>query len=155
MKTPEEVANRPVRSCACLEGNDGFCPIHGSITREPDELLHDAKMMEEAGAIALLLEAVPSQLAGLIAASTTLPVIGCVSGAECDGQVVVLHDILGLGAGHPPRSVRVYAEVSATMRGAFASYLADVQNGTFPIPEQSARMSEEERSKLQAAVLKK
>ena len=46
MKTPEEVANRPVRSCACLEGNDGFCPIHGSITRDPDELLHDARMME-------------------------------------------------------------------------------------------------------------
>ena len=75
-------------------------------------IIEDAKVMEEAGAVALLLEAVPTEVARVITENTELPVIGIVSGPYCDGQVLVMHDMLGYSAGHPPSSVKQYAKTT-------------------------------------------
>ena len=113
-------------------------------------LIEDAKMMEEAGAIALLLEAVPMEVARIITEATDLPVIGCVSGPFCDGQVVVLHDMLGYGGGHPPRSVKQYARLYEQLVEAFRAYATDVAEGRFPTPDISIGMNPTQLAKLQS-----
>ncbi len=112
----------------------------GKSAEEALFILEDAKIMEQAGAVALLLEAIPAEVAALITCSTELPVIGCVSGPNCDGQVVVTHDILGYSSGHPPRSVKPYADLRGTLLNAFRSYAQDVGGRKFPIGEQSIHM---------------
>lgn len=112
-------------------------------------LIEDARMMEEAGASLLLLEAVPTEVARIITRRTELPVIGCVAGPDCDGTVVVLHDMLGYQAGHPPRSVKTYADLHATLTKAFAAYGADVQSGDFPNAAHSVRMDDDELRNLE------
>lgn len=111
-------------------------------------IIEDAKLMERLGVVALLLEAVPTQVARWISEATELPVIGCVAGPHCDGQVVVLHDMLGYGVGHPPRSVTPYANLHATLVGAFGTYVQDVQARRFPAEELSGTLSETEFGRL-------
>lgn len=120
----------------------------GTTANDARRILEDARMMEEAGAVALLLEAVPKELAAIITGSTALPVIGCVSGPHCDGQVVVLHDILGYSAGHPPPSVKQYLRLHDELVGAFRAYARDVGDGTFPIEERSISMDADELRSL-------
>ncbi len=126
--------------------------IQGKKAVQARRIIEDAKMMEEAGAVALLLEAVPAELAGIIREGTELPVIGCVSGPLCDGQVVVLHDMLGYGSGHPPRSVKVYADLNEELSRAFRAYADDVASSVFPTLENSATMPEAELQALQATL---
>ncbi len=124
--------------------------------RAPDALriIEDARMMEEAGAIALLLEAVPMEVAAIITERSGLPVIGCVSGPKCDGQVVVLHDMLGYGGGHPPRSVKQYAKLYDQLVGAFKAYAQDVVEGSFPQADNSITMAEAEFTELRRTLEK-
>lgn len=122
--------------------------VQGKSAEAARRILEDARLMEEAGAVALLIEAVPTEVAEAVCRATELPVIGCVSGPLCDGQVVVLHDILGLNAGHPPSSVRVYAELRPVLLEAFRKYAADVNEGRFPIPEKSVGLSPEELARF-------
>ncbi len=112
-------------------------------------LLEDAKIMEQAGACSLLLEAVPYEVARLVSQNTELPVIGCVSGPHCDGQVLVMHDILGFGAGHPPKNVKIYTNLNETLRQSFEAYMDDVRTGQFPSESNSITMSERELTQLQ------
>lgn len=114
------------------------------------ELIDAARRMEAAGAAALLLEAVASEVAGQIAAGTELPVIGCVAGPRCDGTVVVLHDMLAWGGGHPPRAVKRYESLSEKLERAFAAYVADIHSGSFPVEEESIHMKPGELEKLAA-----
>ncbi|GIK15439.1 MAG: 3-methyl-2-oxobutanoate hydroxymethyltransferase [Planctomycetota bacterium] len=125
--------------------------VQGRDVRDARRLMNEAAMMERAGAVMLLLEAVPLELAERIATHTELPVIGCVSGSRTDAQVVVLHDVLGLGAGHPPRSVKRYAELNETCSAAFRAYAADVRAGRFPIDALTASLGDEALSGLDAA----
>lgn len=115
-------------------------------------LIEDAKRFESAGAQALLLEAVAAEVSREIAAQTSLPVIGCVAGPHCDGTVVVLHDMIGWGGGHPPRLVKRYENLSDILSGAFASYVSDIQAGRFPTDEQSIHMKPGELDKLTTRV---
>lgn len=112
------------------------------------ELMQDARLMEEAGASMLLLEAVAGEVSAEICSRTRLPVIGCVAGPACDGTVVVLHDMLGWGGGHPPRSVKRYAEIRGLLATAFADYAADIGAGRFPAQENSIRMAKGEYDEL-------
>ena len=114
------------------------------------KLIRSAREMESAGASALLLEAVASEVAARIAAATELPVIGCVAGPGCDGTVVVLHDMLAWGGGHPPRAVKQYANLGAVLGPAFTAYVQDVQAGRFPAAEHSISMHPGELAKLTA-----
>lgn len=115
-------------------------------------LIVDARRMEEAGADMLLLEAVASEVAREIASQATVPVIGCVCGPHCDGTVVVLHDLLGLGGGHPPRGVQRYGRVLEEMIGAFRQYVSDIHTGAFPRDQDAPHMKPGELDKLMTAI---
>jgi len=130
----------------------GGYKVQGKTAADAIRLIEDAKMMEEAGAIALLLEAVPTEVAQIITESTELPVIGIVSGPHVDGQVLVMHDMLGYGGGHPPRSVKQYAQLYSQLVGAFRAYAADVREMAFPAAENSIAMDPAEAEELRRMV---
>lgn len=126
----------------------GGYKVQGKRAPEAKQLIEDAQMMEQAGAVALLVEAVPSEVAEMITKSTELPVIGIASGPHCDGQVLVMHDMLGYQAGHPPRAVKQYANLSSILVDAFRAYAMDVRDGAFPTSEQSFTMDAQEFAEL-------
>jgi 3-methyl-2-oxobutanoate hydroxymethyltransferase len=95
-------------------------------------ILQDAKELEAAGVFALVLEAIPSDLARSITESVSMPTIGIGAGPHCDGQVLVFHDALGLTSGRVPKFVKRYAELGDEIRAAAAAFAADVAAGTFP-----------------------
>jgi len=108
-------------------------------------LIDDARRLEDAGACAFLLEAVPPEPAQAIAEATELPVIGCGAGPHCDGHVLVLHDMLGISEGMLPRFVKQYGNVRADIRNAVDGYVAEVRSGAYPAPEhtyKSAKMQD-------------
>jgi len=107
------------------------------------KLLEDAKALENAGCFALVLEAIPAQLAGVVSTQLSIPTIGIGAGPECDGQVLVTHDLLGLFDRFTPKFVKRYADLHGVMGEAFAGFKADVEAGCFPTEEHSVRMSEE------------
>jgi 3-methyl-2-oxobutanoate hydroxymethyltransferase len=111
-------------------------------------IIEDARLMEQAGASLLLLEAVPAEITRLVAEGTELPVIGCAAGPHADATVVVLHDMLGYQAGHPPRFVKRYLNLHDELLKAFASYKSDVESGVFPAEAHSQDMPEDELSRL-------
>lgn len=94
-------------------------------------------MLEQAGAFALVLEMVPSELAGEARRSLSIPVIGIGAGPDCDGQVLVTHDMLGLFEEFKPRFVRRYAELAQLVRRAAGEFIGDVKAGRFPGPGES------------------
>lgn len=112
-------------------------------------LVEDADLLEKAGACMLLLEAVPMELAGIITRRAAVPVIGCVAGPYCDGTVVVLHDMLGYKAGHPPKSIKRYADLRAVLTDAFTRYKGDIKTGEFPTAAHSIQMPKNELEMLE------
>jgi 3-methyl-2-oxobutanoate hydroxymethyltransferase len=126
----------------------GGYKAQGKTAEDALAIIQDAQVMVEAGAVALLLEAVPSEVARLVTERTAVPVIGCVAGPHCDGTVVVLHDMLGYSAGHPPRSIKRYAELHRVLTDAFAAYAADVMAGRFPEEAHGVSMPKPEFERL-------
>jgi 3-methyl-2-oxobutanoate hydroxymethyltransferase len=110
--------------------------VHGRTPEAAAQLVADARAVEAAGAFAVVVECVVAAVAGQITRAVRIPTIGIGAGPECDGQILVLHDLLGLGARQPKHS-RQFADVAAAMRGAFAAYRRDVATGRFPGPENS------------------
>ncbi len=109
--------------------------VQGREAAAAAKLLDDAGALEEAGACSLVLELVPTVLAGKITAAVTIPTIGIGAGAGCDGQVLVLHDMLGLNPGFEPKFLKKYADLADEVRRAAARYAADVRAGRYPAPE--------------------
>lgn len=107
------------------------------VQRDAQRLLDDARAAEEAGAFSLLLECIPAAIAEQITQSVNIPTIGIGAGPGCDGQVLVTHDLLGLGSGYLPRFVRQYADLSRLITEAVGRYIADVQEGRFPDERES------------------
>jgi len=134
-----------------IRGIGGY-RVQGKKAEAALRIIEDAKMMEEAGAVALLLEAVPTEVARLVTERTDLPVIGIVSGPYCDGQVLVMHDMLGYSAGHPPSSVKQYAQLHDVLVQAFRTYVDEVSTGVFPGAENSVAMDPSEYEVLQHAL---
>lgn len=95
-------------------------------------VLEDAKAVEDAGVFALVLECLPEELAARVTASVGVPTIGIGAGPSCDGQILVLNDILGLSPGRAARFVKVYADFGAEMRKAVSRYAAEVRGGQYP-----------------------
>lgn len=122
----------------------GGYKVQGKSAEAAFSLIEDAQMMESAGAIALLLEAVPSEVAKIITERVSIPVIGIVAGPHVDGQVVVFHDMVGYGGGHPPRSVKRYAQLHDVMLRAFKEYADEVAHHVFPTAENSVAMDSKE-----------
>lgn len=107
--------------------------MHGKDDAEAAKLLQDAKALEEAGAFAIVLECVPDGLASLITEALAIPTIGIGAGPGCDGQILVMHDVLGINPPEgTPRFVRRYAEIADAVRSAVTAYAADVKNSVFP-----------------------
>ena len=111
--------------------------VQGREEGSPDRLLADARALQEAGACAIVLELLPAALALRISESLTIPTIGIGAGAGCDGQVLVLHDMLGLNEAFNPKFLKRYAELSEVVRGAVRSYADDVRGGRYPGAEHS------------------
>jgi 3-methyl-2-oxobutanoate hydroxymethyltransferase len=107
------------------------------VQRDRPQLLADARAAAEAGAFAMVLECIPADLAAEITAAIPIPTIGIGAGAGCDGQVLVLHDLLGLTAGDVPRHVKRYADLRATISRAVVQYRDEVRSGEFPGPQQT------------------
>lgn len=115
----------------------GGFKVQGREEAERKELLEDAKALEEAGVFAIVLECIPASLAEEITASVSVPTIGIGAGPSCDGQVLVIHDLLGLSGDFKPRFVKRYAELGKLAREAIAEYCREVREGAFPAPEHS------------------
>jgi 3-methyl-2-oxobutanoate hydroxymethyltransferase len=108
------------------------------------QLYDDALALQAAGCFSLVLEAVPSPVAARITAALDIPTIGIGAGLDCDGQVLVWHDLLGLYEGHAPRFVKQYAELAPTIEAAVGQYAAEVRNGSFPEQKHTYAMTEAE-----------
>ncbi len=109
--------------------------VQGKTEEAARKLLEDAKLVQEAGAFSVVLEAIPSGLAKLVTESLDIPTIGIGAGKDCDGQVLVYHDMLGMFSDFKPKFVKQYANVGQVMQEAFRSYIEEVQSGAFPAKE--------------------
>jgi len=109
------------------------------VQRDIDEILADARAVADAGAFALVLECIPSELAARITQELPIVTIGIGAGPKCDGQVLVTPDLVGLFEGFRPKFVRRYAELGDAIRRAAAQYVADVASGDFPNEQESFR----------------
>jgi 3-methyl-2-oxobutanoate hydroxymethyltransferase len=115
-------------------------------------LLDDARALEAAGCFAVVLEAVPAPVAARITSALSVPTIGVGSGPDCDGQVLVLHDLVGLYQGRSARFVKRYADVGSTIREALERFAADVRAGAFPEESHTYSIPEEELSLFEAGL---
>ena len=104
---------------------------------EANKLIEDAKMLDEIGCFALVLEKIPAELAARVAKEVSIPVIGIGAGGGVDGQVLVMHDMLGINEGFSPRFLRRYADVAGIMTDAVQRYIDDVKSGDFPSAAES------------------
>ena len=125
--------------------------VQGRDATAVDALLDDARAVEEAGAFCLVLEAVPAEVGSLITRTVSIPTIGIGAGSGCDGQILVLHDLVGLARTAPARFVRRYADLSAAMKEAVAAWSADVRAGAFPSDRESYASPPELRERLEGA----
>ena len=115
--------------------------------------LYDAALeLEDAGCFAIVLEAVPAAVAARITAALEIPTIGIGAGAECDGQVLVWHDLLGMYTGPAPRFVKRYAALADEMSEAIAAYIADVRSGSFPEEQHAYSIPHDELALFEAAL---
>ncbi len=108
-----------------------------SLQRDRERLLADAKAVEEAGAFAMVLECISAEIAREVTEALRIPTIGIGAGGACDGQVLVLNDLLGLTVGRVPRHVKVYADLKQQVTEAVTRYCQEVREGTFPGAEQT------------------
>jgi 3-methyl-2-oxobutanoate hydroxymethyltransferase len=126
----------------------GAYRVQGKTAKAAQQLIDDAKAMEDAGAFAVVLEVVPREIAKVITESISIPTIGIGAGVHCDIQVLVLHDMLGLSFGKQARFVRPYANLREVMTDAVTRYADDVRNGTYPSEAESYAIPAETAEQL-------
>jgi len=125
--------------------------VQGRDVKTAERVINDAKMLEEAGVFAIVLELVASEVAKIITEELKIPTIGVGSGPYCDGQVLVVTDILGLTMWmEKPKFIKQYINLSETILNVLKSYREDVKSGRFPTDDYSYRMDNEEFRKLQS-----
>ncbi len=110
----------------------GTYTVRAKEGQEADQLIKDAKKLEKEGCFGMVLEKIPRQLAERVSASVSIPTIGIGAGPGCDGQVLVIHDMLGINKEFSPRFLRRYADLDGVIQQAVAQYIKDVKDGTFP-----------------------
>ena len=119
--------------------------VQGKTEEAAAQILRDARAVEAAGAFSVVLESIPRELAAEITSALRIPTIGIGAGPDCDGQVLVIHDLLGLSFGHKPKFARRYADAAAMISQAASEYCRDVQQGRFPADEESYHAPVERR----------
>ena len=127
----------------------GAYRVQGKTAKAAQQLIDDARAMEDAGAFAVVLEVVPREIARMITESISIPTIGIGAGVHCDIQVLVLHDMLGLSFGKQARFVRPYANLREVMTDAVSRYADDVRNGTYPSEAESYGLPAETAAELE------
>jgi 3-methyl-2-oxobutanoate hydroxymethyltransferase len=130
----------------------GGFKVQGKSIDQARKVLDDATALGEAGAFALILEAIPRELAALITERVKIPTVGIGAGAECDGQVLVLHDMVGLFRRFTPKFVKVYADLYTPQLAAVKSFIGDVQGGRFPADEHTFTMKKEAVEELRRSL---
>ena len=163
-----EVVSRIVRAGIPVMGHLGLTPqsvhaiggyrVQGKTDAAAEKLLADAQALEAAGIFALVLEAVPTEVAQQVTEALSIPTIGIGAGAGCDGQVLVCYDLLGFNPDFKPKFVKRFADGYQTLRGAVETYAAEVRGGTFPDDAhsfhkpQAVRAVEDDPGKLYGSV---
>lgn len=117
--------------------------VQGKTAEAAKILIEDAKMLEDAGAFAVVLELVPREVAKIVTEELTISTIGIGAGSECDAQVLVLHDLIGFTFGRQPRFVRQYANVSGVITDAISKWMDDVRSGEYPAEAESYGLPED------------
>jgi 3-methyl-2-oxobutanoate hydroxymethyltransferase len=130
----------------------GGFKVQGKSLDQAKKVMDDAIALEEAGAFAIVLEAIPRQLAALITERLKIPTIGIGGGVDCDGQVLVLHDMVGLFKRFTPKFVKVYADLYSLQLEAVKKYVEEVRGGAFPSEEHTFTMKEEAVADLRKSV---
>lgn len=115
----------------------GTYKVRAKEQEEADRLLKDAKLVEELGCFALVLEKIPADLASKVSQSLSIPTIGIGAGPGCDGQVLVYHDMVGMNQGFSPKFLRRYLDLYNEISGAVSKYVSDVKSGDFPNENES------------------
>jgi len=115
----------------------GTYTVRAKEEAEAEKLIADAKLLEACGCYAIVLEKIPSALAKLVSESIAIPTIGIGAGPFCDGQVLVVHDMLGITQEFKPRFLRQYADLSKVMGDAVQNYISDIKSGSFPSETES------------------
>lgn len=126
----------------------GGFKVQGKSEAAAKKLLEDAKAVEEAGAFAVVIEGVPSKIAALITEQLHIPTIGIGAGKDCDGQVLVYQDMLGMFSDFTPKFVKRYANIGEVMKEAFQNYIKEVQDGVFPAEENTYKVDDSVIEKL-------
>jgi 3-methyl-2-oxobutanoate hydroxymethyltransferase len=124
--------------------------VQGKTLEAAEQLFRDARAVEAAGAFSIVLESMPRELAAQITRELRIPTIGIGAGPDCDGQILVLHDMIGLGGEHTPKFARRYANVAESITRAVGEYARDVRDGSFPADAESFHLSAEVREQLLA-----
>jgi len=130
----------------------GGFKVQGKSLDQARKVVDDAMAVQEAGAFAIVLEAIPRQLAALITEKLDIPTIGIGGGLDCDGQVLVLHDMVGLFRRFTPKFVKVYADAYSMQLEAVKKYVAEVQSKAFPAEEHTFTMKEDAVAELRKAL---
>jgi 3-methyl-2-oxobutanoate hydroxymethyltransferase len=130
----------------------GAYRVQGKTASAAQQLIDDAKAMEDAGAFAVVLEVVPREIAQMITESISIPTIGIGAGVHCDIQVLVIHDMLGLSFGKQARFVRPYANLREVMTDAITRYAEDVRNGTYPSEAESYALPAQTAAELDIGI---
>lgn len=146
-----DVVRKIVRAGIPVMGHIGLTPqtvhkmggyvIQGRDEEKAERLLADAKALEEAGCTSLVLEGIPAEVAARITAALTIPTIGIGAGPSCDGQVLVIYDLLGMDPSFSPKFVKRYANLHEVIGGAVGTYLQEVRSGAFPSEAHSFQMT--------------
>ncbi len=155
-----ELISRLVEAEIPVMGHVGLTPqslhafggfkVQGKTLEAAEQLVRDARAVEAAGAFSIVLESVPRELAAQITQQLRIPTIGIGAGPECDGQVLVFHDLVGLTAGHLPKFARRYAHLSEVIARAASEFCEDTRAGRFPADEESYHLPAEVRERLLA-----
>src|SRR5207245_11124222 len=122
--------------------------VQGRTADAGEKMVRDAKALEDAGVFGIVLEMVTEETAKLVTENVSVPTIGIGSGRYCDGQVLVLHDILGLYTKFVPKFAKRYADLASTIGEALREYASEVRRGTFPEEKHVFKMDDAERNKL-------
>ncbi len=125
--------------------------VQGKTPEAALRLLQDAQALEQAGAFAVVLELIPAPLSKLISEKISIPTIGIGAGPDCDGQVQVIADLLGLFSDFVPRHAKQYAKLAGSIKSAIGDYMSEVKAGKFPTPENSSTMDESLLAELASA----
>ena len=126
----------------------GGFKVQGKSEEAAKKLLEDAKAVEEAGAFAVVIEGVPAKIAALITEKVSIPTIGIGAGKDCDGQVLVYQDMLGMFSDFTPKFVKRYASIGEVMKDAFGKYIQEVKSGAFPEEQHTYKVDDSVIEKL-------